>query len=564
MVKVFYMILRRTCIRVIIGLLLVLFLTATLSAYAQTAQPVRPNITLTPSMTVEVFPNGATRILYNLSALITSISTNASGDVFIDVVEHVTNTTYKLNSGGALDIKTTTQPKGNETTDVMINALFNINGNSSGKILVVKGNTTIDLSKKMPNQYNYSKIFFDKILLKAWGKNITLYVHGVIEGNATSIPEEYVGDLTSNITAKLIQSGITWIKVEKAVITKENDKYVVELNAELLIGKLVEQAENLGVITSIEGEETLACIDNFYRDLQGYGRLVLGLHAVGDRVTKSGRLAVKYEAELGLNGDIIGLLEANRKCSSYLMKLSTIIPFLIASMQPQGPTSPTPPPVMPGFIAMPPQPNLRQQPPYTARTTVNIRIEPDMVAVDLKATTPKLTYVENLGDPEKQAKTTLRELSKWLQDLNKQLAILALMGVPSPIPSTIKVKPVQEAEATVQVTPTETTLAGLAEVQVRIVGQATTTTKTQTTPKTTPTPTITTVEKTKTVTETVTTTMTTTEYQTITQTQTVTKTIVKETVKEQVVSMSIILAIVATIIIVLVIAVVVALLLRRR
>ncbi len=535
-------------------LLLIIASMSTISL-AQQSIPVRPNISLRPEMTVNLFPDGSTSIDYNLSVLISNVKTNASGNIFVTATEVATPNTYDFNIGGGIDVKTLAPSKGNVTvTKLFIKSLFNIKSSKASKTLLVTGNATINIESKGNETYNYTDIYLDRIVLMGKGPHITLYVHAAIKGNAT-LPEKYVGELTSNITSELLKANITWINVSKLVVTKEDGGYTIELNGTLLLDKLVDEANSLGLLSGIEANDTLTCINKLYRDLHGNSKLVLSLNAVGNRLRKTGNAIAKFEAGVHLTGDISGLLETDPKCNYYISKLAYTIPLLIARTQKPG----TIPPVMPGFMT-PTIPNLKRKLPYKSYTSIDIVIKPDRVSINIRALTPRLTYIEDLGDPEKQLKATLRETSRWLQEINKQLSILALMGIPSPIPSTVRLKPIAEQGYTVEASTTETSIAGLAEVQVRVKSLSTEATTPTTSPLTPATVTVTSTETTtltKTITVTQTETTTTTEYKTVTLEKTF-------TVTQQAVSIPAILAIAATIIIIAVIVAVIALVLRRR
>ena len=520
-------------------------------AIAQAGVPTRPIISLKPDMTIEVYPDGSIRVLYNLSALIEGVKTNYTGSIMLGFHEEATNNTYRFDSGGAIDLKPITEAKTLKQGRVEAISLLNIAGTRNS--FTVKGNATIHIIVK-GNITNTSTINLENITLNAVGGKAKLYVKAVIEGNMTRLSEKYIGNLTENITRELVGMNATWINVKKLEIKKiSENKYTIELDVELSLNDLVKQAVEKGVLDKVEAEEILGCVNNMYNNVKGYAKLAVA-GVVEKQENNKAKVIGKYEISIYLKGEIESMITQSNKCSYKLAKLLSIIPLILTPAKPGA----QPPLVMPGFM-QPPQPlNLRPKLPYTASTTIQVNVEDTRITADVKSTTPRYTYPEDLGDPGKQARASLRELSSWLQNLNKQLSILALMGIPSPIPSKVKVKPAPQAENIVSITPNETTLAGLAEVKVIVATPVSTTT--QTPPKqTTTTPLTTTITQTKTITQVKTITTTLTETQTITRNVTLT---VTTTIKE--VEPSLILTLAATMIIVAIIVIVAVWILRRR
>ena len=520
-------------------------------AIAQAGVPTRPIISLKPDMTIEVYPDGSIRILYNLSALIEGVKTNYTGSIMLGFHEEATNNTYRFDSSGAIDLKPITEAKTLKQGRVEAVSLLNIAGTRNS--FTVKGNATIHIIAK-GNITNTSTINLENITLNAVGGKAKLYVKAVIEGNMTRLSEKYIGNLTENITRELVGMNATWINVKKLEIKKVSEnRYTIELDVELSLNDLVKQAVEKGVLDKVEAEEILGCVNNMYNNVKGYAKLAVA-GVVEKQENNKAKVIGKYEISIYLKGEIESMITQSNKCSYKLAKLLSIIPLILTPAKPGA----QPPPVMPGFM-QPPQPlNLRPKLPYKASTTIRVNVEGTRITANVKSTTPRYTYPEDLGDPGKQARASLRELSSWLQNLNKQLSILALMGIPSPIPSKVKVKPAPQAENIVSITPTETTLAGLAEVKVIVATPVSTTT--QTPPKqTTTTPLTTTITQTKTITQVKTITTTLTETQTITRNVTLT---VTTTIKE--VEPSLILTLAVTMIIVAIIVIVAVWILRRR
>ncbi len=540
----------------ILGLIIILAIVSIgIVAIAQAGVPTRPIISLKPGMTVEVYPDGSIRILYNLSALIEGVKTNYTGNIVLGFHEEATNNTYWFDSGGAVDLKPITEAKTLKQIHVEAVSLLNIAGTKNS--FTAKGNATVHIIAK-GNITNTSTINLENITLNAVGGKAELYVKAVIEGNTTKLSEKYIGNLTENITRELAKMNATWINVKKIEVKKiSENKYTIELDVELSLNDLVKQAVEKGVLDKVEAEEILGCVNNMYSNIKGYAKLA-AVGVVEKQENNKARIVGKYEISMYLKGEVESMMTQSKKCGYKLAKLSSIIPLLLTPTKPGA----QPPPVMPGFM-QPPQPlNLKPKLPYKASTTIQVNVEDTRITAEIKSTTPRYTYPEDLGDPGKQARASLRELSSWLQNLNKQLSILALMGIPSPIPSKVKVKPAPQAENIVSITPTETTLAGLAEVKVIVATPVSTTT--QTPPKqTTTTPLTTTITQTKTITQT--TTATTTLTTTLTKTQTVTyNTTVTITVKETQIPLTITIALAVAVIAVIVLIALIIWLLRKR
>ena len=200
-------------------------------------------------------------------------------------------------------------------------------------------------------------------------------------------------------------------------------------------------------------------------------------------------------------------------------------------------------------------PNIVREYPYTASGKLSIEIEAYKVIVNIVVDSSKITYVDHVDDPTKQAKLSLHELSSWLQQLDKQLSILTLMGIPSPIPSTIELEGVREASKNVIIEPKRTTLQGLGEVKVNIAFAI------STSPTTTQTTTMTIQPITKTITKTETITHTTTTTLTKTYTETI---IMKETTATSEGVTPIMLVVIATAIVAIVLAIVIIVLKMRK
>jgi len=529
--------------------------------YAQQSTP--PSINITPSMKVLVYPDGSIRVLYNLGIVIENAVENMAGNMVLSYSEKSTEEHMYVVFGGGGEVRPLIPGMEVSSSSFSIRSLFNIYGSSGGYL--INGSMRVEASKIMGLERKYTVINVTRLTIAIRDQVIRLAFDIVAEGNIT-IPEEYIGEnITNLIETQLHLKNITWIKLEHISIVKEDDVYHINGALMILIDEIIRQGLDFNIITKTDAEEISKCISEYYRNLNGIVKFNAYIFTT-NYTSGTSALVFKFEAISDLHGEIKQIAGVSRRCSSALSKLSMIIPFLMMVIQTSQPQQPLQ--MIPSFL-MPETkpPNLEQVYPHEASAKLSIKLEADKVIINITADLGRMTYVEHVDDPTMQAKLSLRELSSWLQQLDKQLSLLALMGIPSPIPSTIELEGVKEEGKSIAIEPSKATVQGLGEVNVRITSATKTTatplpsTKTTPTLPTPPSPSPTLVPaKTTTVTKTYTTTVTTTLTKTYTEALTIKET--TTVVKEGMLSISAAVVIVASIVSIIIVIVLVLVLLK--
>lgn len=512
-------------------LLLMLIVLSVLSApivYAQ--RPVPPPMNMNSSMKVLVYPDGAIRVLYSLDVFMRDVVENTIGNILLSYREESTEDHMFVVFSGVGEVKPLSPGMEVSSSSFSTRSLFNIHGSSEGYIIngsiIVKANSTMGVER------NHTVINITRLNIVVEDQVIRLTFDIVAEGNIT-IPEEYLGENIANlIESRFNLKNIPWIKLEHISIVKEGNVYYINGALTIPIDEIIKQGLEFNIITKTDAEEIGKCISEYYRNLNGIVVFNADIFTTNYALGASASI-FKFEFTSDLYGEVKQINEVSRRCGVTLNKLFMIISFLITAIQTPQPQQP---PITPSLMMFEAKPlNLKRVYPYKATAKLLVKLDAGNVVVNLTVDSGRITYVEDVDDPVMQAKLSLRELSSWIQQLDKQLSILALMGIPSPIPSTIEIQGVEEEGKSVIIEPGKTTVQGLGEVNVRIESM----TKTTATPTPSTTITITlptspattvTLTKTTTVTETYTATVTKTLTKTHTETLTMveTTTIVKE------------------------------------
>lgn len=491
--------------------IIALLLASPLTVFAQQYAPPSPTINMSPIMDVLVYPDGSIRVLYNLSVVVENIGSNATGFISLDyVAKEVENHSWLLISGGG-ELGPVKPGTVKSTTMLSITSYFKATPIDKG--YNISGRFLLRIENTSGNEKNYTIVNVTGIDITIRDKIIELEFNALAEGNI-SVPEEYVGkDSSAILNMMLLAHNITWIRFEELYIVEKGNTYYINGSLTASIDELVEKGLELRLISRAEAREIDACINSYYRNVTSTLKFATTIYAE-NYVEETPHIVFKLELESDTVGEVKEINDVSRKCGNILGKLA-MTAILIS--QPQQPGQPMIPPTM--FMPETRPPNLKPVYPYTSKARIRARFGDDKVVFNLTVDSGRLTYVEDTGNPVTQAKISLREISTWLQQLDKQLSILALMGIPSPIPSTINVRGERLADKIVVVEPDKVTLQSLPEIKIR-VGEASATTTPITTNTSTPSTRTTHV-----------TTLTVTETETTTTTMEITRT-VKETVTQ--------------------------------
>lgn len=498
--------------------LIVLSLFSASAIYAQ--QPVSPPIDMDSSMRVLVYPDGAIRVLYNLGISIENAAgKTTTGSILLSYREEITEDHMYVVFSGVGEVKPLSPGMKVSSSSFSMRSLFDIHGSVEG--YVANGSIVMKASSVVGVERSYIVINVSRLNIAIGDQVVRLVFNIVAVGNIT-IPEEYIGEITNRIESEFSLRNIPWIKLKHVSIVKEGNAYRISGVLTILIDEIIKQELEFNIITEADAKEISRCIGEYYRELSGIVMLSADISTTNhvSRVSRFTESTFRFEFVSDLYGEIKQLDEVSRRCGLALNKLFMIIPLLVTAIQTPQPQQP--PPIISQLTAFETKPfSLRRVYPYRATAKLLVKFDAGRVLLNLSIDSGRVTYVEDVDDPAIQAKLSLRELSSWIQQLDKQISILTPMGIPSPIPSTIELEGVEERGKSVVIEPSRTTVQGLGEVNVRI--ELVTRAPATQTPLTTVT-----LIKTTTVTETYTATVTKTLTKTYTETLTMKTTIVKE------------------------------------
>ena len=499
--------------------LVVLSLFSTPAIYAQ--QPVSPPINIDSSMRVLVYPDGAIRVLYSLGMSIENAAgKNTTGSISLSYREEITEDHMYVVFSGVGEVKPLSPGMKVSSSSFSMRSLFYIHGSVEG--YVANGSIVMKASSVVGVERSYIVINVSRLNIAVNDQVVRLVFDIVAVGNIT-IPEEYIGEnITNRIESEFSLRNISWIKLKHVSIVKEGNAYRISGVLTILIDEIIKQGLEFNIITETDAKEISRCIGEYYRELSGIVMLSADISTTNhvSRVSRFTESTFRFEFMSDLYGEIKQLNEVSRRCGLALNKLFMIIPLVVIAIQTPQPQQP--PSIISQLTAFETKPfSLRRVYPYRATAKLLVEFDAGRVLLNLSIDSGRMTYVEDVDDPAIQARLSLRELSSWIQQLDKQISILTPMGIPSPIPSTIELEGVEEKGKSVVIEPSRTTVQGLGEVNVRI--ELVTRVPATQTPLTTVT-----LIKTTTVRETYTATVTKTLTKTYTETLTMETTIVKE------------------------------------
>ena len=498
--------------------LVVLSLFSTPAIYAQ--QPVSPPINMDSSMRVLVYPDGAIRVLYSLGMSIENAAgKNTTGSISLSYREEITEDHMYVVFSGVGEVKPLSPGMKVSSSSFSMRSLFYIHGSVEG--YVANGSIVMKASSVVGVERSYIVINVSRLNIAVNDQVVRLVFDIVAVGNIT-IPEEYIEEITNRIESEFSLRNISWIKLKHVSIVKEGNAYRISGVLTILIDEIIKQGLEFNIITETDAKEISRCIGEYYRELSGIVMLSADISTTNhvSRVSRFTESTFRFEFMSDLYGEIKQLNEVSRRCGLALNKLFMIIPLVVIAIQTPQPQQP--PSIISQLTAFETKPfSLRRVYPYRATAKLLVEFDAGRVLLNLSIDSGRMTYVEDVDDPAIQARLSLRELSSWIQQLDKQISILTPMGIPSPIPSTIELEGVEEKGKSVVIEPSRTTVQGLGEVNVRI--ELVTRVPATQTPLTTVT-----LIKTTTVRETYTATVTKTLTKTYTETLTMETTIVKE------------------------------------
>ncbi len=509
-------------------------------AYVVTAQAVPP-IVMKPSMRIYVYSDGTFSVNYVLNLVIKQSKpspkpTSGSLDLIIKYRESSDTITLTVRGGGAF---TSGKASGVASQKFVIESSGGLEGSSvaSKKVLNVNALGGLTVINATPKEVKRNSLTIKKLVVNANPYVADIAFNAVVTGTNLSTKLPVGTDISELVNSKLASSGLSFIKFKKLVITKEGNSLVINGYAEVSIKDLISSGVKMGVLSSSDVDKLKWCLENSFKDLKIGGKYEL-LIAGYKYANEASGAKFKVAADFMIHGDIKGYKNVSRACSRELSKLGMVISALssqAASVASGGTAkfkvSMPPPSFMEKFTPSK-SPKITPVYPYEGTVKLHISLSSTEFSMLLNVTTGKLKWVGS-GSPKELVKEGLAELRDYLSEFSKKLSFLELMGIKSPIPSTIEVYYVGSGGKVVA--KGETSLSDLPYAGAELVAKGAAVTTTPPAPPTkVPTKTVTlpiTVTKTVTVSKEVTSVITKTVTKELTTTKTLTSTVTTTTTK---------------------------------
>ncbi len=490
-----------------------------------------PPIVIKPSMKVYVFDEGTFAIRYLLDIIIRQNKSptgfgDGSATIYIHYFEDDDKAGISVRGGGSF---VTGEVGGTASSKFMIESSGGCHGKSltNETKLVINALASLTVMNETPTKLNKTDLKANKLSIEVTPDTIDAYFIATLTGTKPKISLPLGKDSSSLMNSKLVSSGITYVKFKKLIITQVNNTIKVEGEALVDIKELLSKGTQMHVLTSDDVKKVRWCVEEGIRDL----RKVAGKYEFFLLTSKfaNGASSTKFKiaADLILGGDIKAYKNVSRECSKVFSKLGLVASLAAsqasASVGGGKVKVTTPPPAVMEKFAPTKLPQIEAVHPYRSEVVINVKASSGKLYLRIDLSTGKLKWVGN-ASPTELVKKGLTELRDYLSDFSRKLSFLELMGVKSPIPSTIEVNYMTKGKV---VSKEIASLSDLPYVGAKLVAKGAVVTVTLPTPPTTiPTKTIVlkvSLTKATTVTKTVTVTVSKEVTSIITKTFTVTQ-----------------------------------------
>ncbi len=522
---------------VAVGIAVVAVVAVVLSATSLVIAQSVPPIVIKPSMKVYVFDDGTFAIRYLLDVVIKQSKPSTkpmkgSATIYIHYFEDDRSAGLSIRGGGAF---VSGQVSGVATSKLVVEGSGGCDGKSltNETKLVINAMTDLVVMNETPTKVNKTEFRLSKLGIGVTPDVIDVYFVATVVGTKPKISLPMGKDVSSLVNSRLVSSGTTYIKFRKLVITQVSNGVKVEGEALVDIKELLSRGTQMHVLTSDDVKKVRWCLSEGIKSLDKITGKYEFFLLTSKFVNGASSTKFKVAADFIMSGDIRAYKNVSRECSKVLSKLGLVASVLAsqASAVVGGAKVKvsTPPPTLMEKFTPTKVPKIEPVHPYRSTVIISIKVSSSELYLHIDLSTGRLKWVGNASSTE-LVKKGLTELRDYLGEFSKKLSFLELMGVKSPIPSSIEVNYMTKGKVVARGT---ASLSDLPYVGAKLVAKGAAATVTPPAPPTTvPTKTVvltkaTTVTKTvtATVSKEVTSVITKTVTQKLTSTLTTTKTV---------------------------------------